>query len=236
MVGKLSVLDVFYIGLERFTDRTQDNHAWVLDKVRSRFGNISLHRFLQPHFDRSDCPVAGDIGGAGGLQTWDFMKAAQRLTSPLIMKMRTDLWFAKSSLDPLLRGIDRCVSGQIDVAYLGSNVKQGFELSDDTHSAQHAKKVPDFVIIARRSAVLDIDRVRAHLLGAPHDVASGNRVFKIITANLQRSELSWCRIFLVRNQHTPLQDWHVAMEFVRGYPHGTYAEHYLLNCCPQKPL
>jgi len=164
------------------------------------------------------------------------MKAAQQLSAEVIIKLRTDLWFARSSVDPLLRSIDRCVSGQVDVSYLGSNVKHGFELCDVNQSARHAKKVPDFVIVARRSAVLDIDRVRNHLLSASHDVASGNRVFKIVSANRERSELTWCHIFLVRNDQTALQDWHIALDFVRGYPHGKYAEIYLRQRRPEQSL
>jgi hypothetical protein len=229
------MLDVFYIGLDRFRDRTRENHAWMLDQLSSRFGQITTHDFLQPKFDRSDCPVGGTVGSAGGLQVWDFMKAVQKLSAPCVMKLRTDVWFAHSSLAPVARAVERCLSDAKDVVYLGANVKQGLDDPDDNRPADHHKKVPDFVVVARRSAVLDIDRVRAHLAAAG-DVASGNRVFKIITPDLSRSETTWCRIFLVRRANTFARDWNIACDFVRSYPEANRAQDFLLKCRPEQPL
>lgn len=229
------MLDVFYIGENRFRDRTQENHAWMLAQLESRFGRISTHDFLQPGFDRSDCPVTGDAGSAGGLQVWDFMKVAQKLSAACIMKLRTDVWFSRSSLTPVSRAIERCISGATDVSYLGANVKQGLENPDDNKPAYHEKKVPDFVIVARRSAVLDIDRVRSHLQAAK-DVSSGNRVFKIITPDLTRSETTWCRILLVRRSNTFSRDWNIACDFVKSYPQADVAMDFLTKCQPHQPL
>lgn len=236
MVEHLLVLAVFYIGLPRFRDRTRDNHAWIQDQLRTRFGAVSTHDFLQPGFDRSDCPVSGNEGSSGGLQTWDFMKAAQCLAQPVIMKLRTDVWFCQSSLDPLLRSVDRCVTRNIDVAYLGANVKHGFGTRADSAPSHHYKKVPDFVIVAWRLAVLGIDRVRERMIAAQHDVASGNRVFKIITENLDRSETTWCNILLVRKSCTVCQDWYVARDFVQSYPRCDAAMRYLDGCAAHQPL
>ena len=229
------MLGVFYIGQDRFSDRTRDNHAWILEQLKSRFGTINTYDFLQPGFDRSDCPTHGNTGSAGGLQVWDFMKAVQLVYEPCVMKLRTDVWFANSSLDPLLKAVERCVLNAIDVAYLGSNVKIGFENVNDTKPAHQEKKVPDFVIVARREAVLDIDRVRNHLSNSS-DVASGNRVFKIITENLNRSETTWCRIFLVRRDRTMTRDWNIAWDFASSYPKSSAASNFLSTCRPDQPL
>jgi hypothetical protein len=229
------MIDIFYTGQNRFSDQTKHNHAWMIDQLRSRFGAVQVHDFLQPEFDRSDCPVPTQGRTSGGVQVWDFMKAAQKLMAPTIMKFRTDLWFCNSSADPVLRSVDRVLSGTVDVSYLGANVKHGFENRDSNVLAQHNKKVPDFVITAKRSAVMGIDRVRDRLSSAT-DVASGNRVFRIITDDLSRSEITWCHIFLVRDQDTPLTDWHMARDFVRSYASGSSAMQYVMNQNPSDAL
>jgi hypothetical protein len=229
------MLDVFYIGHDRFTQQTQDNHAEVLHRIQQRFGAVTVHRYLQPDFDRSDIPVDPLAGSSGGIQVWDFMKACQILTAPVVMKWRTDNWFAKSSIDPLLRATEKVLSAHVDVAYLGINAKSGLEVIDQVHATHCHKKVPDFVVIAQRGALRDINDVRRDLASA-REVKNGNRVFKIIARDLSRCETTWCRIFLVRDNHDMITDYAVAKDFVRRYKGNQSAMNYLETCDPGEPL
>lgn len=229
------MLDIFYIGQDRFSAETRDNHTWALDEIQQRFGSVTVHRFLQPYFDRSDIPVDPLAGTNGGIQVWDFMKACQLLSAPVVMKWRTDNWFAKSSIEPLLRATERVMAAQVDVAYLGINAKSGLDAVDQVHATPCHKKVPDFVIIAQRSALRDIKDVRQDLADA-REVKNGNRVFKIIAKDLARCETTWCRIFLVRDNLSELTDYTVAKDFVRRYKGNESAMAYLDSCDPQQPL
>jgi hypothetical protein len=177
-------------------------------------------------------PVSGSPGSAGGIQVWDFMKAAQLIDCPVIMKWRTDNWFAKSSIDPLLHLTERVLTEQIDVGYLGSNVKNGLRI--ETHATLRHAKVPDFVIVSRRAALRPIDQVRSSLLGS--DVKNGNLVFRCIAQNLERCETAWCRIFLVRQERDVMTDYTVASDFVRGYKAGQLSRQFLDGCDPEQPL
>jgi hypothetical protein len=235
MVGHLSMLDVFYIGQDRFTQQTQDNHAEVLRQIQQRFGVVTVHRFLQPDFDRSDSPIDVHGGNSGGIQVWDFMKACQILTAPVVMKWRTDNWFATSSIEPMLRSIERVMSTQVDVAFLGINAKSGLDVWDQTHPSTHHKKVPDFVIIAQRQTLQDINLVRT-ILSQAREVKNGNRVFKIIARDFTRCETTWCRIFLLREHRDIVTDYVVARDFVSGYKGNESAMTYLNGCDPQQPL
>lgn len=229
------MLEIFYIGLDRWSAQTQDNHAVMLDKIQQRFGAVEVKKFLQPEFDRSDSPVGGSAGSSGGLQVWDFTKACQIMTAPVVMKWRTDNWFAESSHEHMLRAIDRVMSASVDVAYLGSNVKSGLNPPVDWHPTGHHKKVPDFVIVARRQALRDINEIRRTLEQAD-EVKNGNRVFKIIAKDLARCETIWCRIFLLRQDRDVNTDYSVATDFVNGYKANALAKNYLDHCDPGEPL
>ena len=224
------MIAIFYTGLDRFSDQTRDNHNKVIAAIRE-IGPTKVYNFLQPTFDRSDCPVLGGVGSAGGLQCWDFMKAAQQLTETIIIKFRTDLWFTESSIEALINEIKSIINNEYDVSYLGANAAYNFENPLIKYHATTYKKIPDFVIVARRDAVLDIDRVRQHLKDAG-DVANGNKVFKIITPTLARSYCVNCYIFLVRASTTELNDHDMGVAFYSDYPNGgAAAKHWRL----QKP-
>ena len=212
------MIAIFYIGLDRFSDLTRQNHQKLIDAIQT-IGPVRVYEFLQPKFDRSQCPVTGSVGAAGGLQTWDFMKAVQLVQEPIVIKLRTDVWFSESSIPLVIEELKAVLQGHQDVSYMGANAQDNFQTSCvKWHTPVH-KKVPDFVIIARREKVMDIDRVSNHLAQAG-DVANGNKTFKIITANLESSWCVNCYIFLIRNQFTKLDDWNVGFEFYKSYAHG----------------
>jgi hypothetical protein len=196
-----------------------------------------VYNFLQPRFpSRADLPCAGDVGSAGGIQVWDFMKAAQQITEPVIVKFRTDLWFCESSIEVVAKEVENVVQGLNSVSYLGANIKMNFDKKYHRYHATEHKKVPDFVVVAKRECVLDIERVRERLKENYNNVASGNKVFKIITPNLDASYSVNCHIFLMRQSLKDPDDWRVGKEFISDYPYGDEAYQYWSTQRPKPKL
>jgi hypothetical protein len=212
------MISIFYIGLDRFSQLTQANHQRLFDEL-AKIAPINIHKFLQPGFSRAECPVTGGVGTAGGLQTWDFMKAVQQVNGDIVIKLRSDVWFCESAYQHVIDEVRAIMSNQYDVAYIGANAQANYDRPFVKWSAPEHKKVPDFVIVARRSAVMDIDRVTKHLAEAG-DVANGNKTFKIITKDLSRSVCINNYTFLIRDARTPLDDWNIGLEFYKSYAHG----------------
>lgn len=219
------MIAVFYTGLPRYQEETKENHERLIQRLQA-IAPVQVYNFLQPYFPRDDLPCEGDVGSAGGIQVWDFMKVAQQLTEPVIVKLRTDLWFCESSFDVVAREVESVLRGHNDVSYLGSNLKMNFDQEDIRYPANSHKKVPDFVVVARRDAVLEIDRVRERLLEHYNNVANGNKVFRIITPTLDRSISVNCHIFLMRKALKHPTDYKVGLAFINDYPVGEQAWHY----------
>ena len=212
------MIAIFYIGLDRFSAQTKANHQELFDRL-AKIAPIQVYHFLQPEFSREDCPVSGGVGSAGGLQTWDFMKAVQQVKGDIVIKLRTDVWFCSNTCDNVVEEVKSIIAGDHDVTYMGANSKDNYQTPYVRWPAPQHKKVPDFVIIARREAVLDIDRVTDHLANAG-DVANGNKTFKIITKDLSRSYCVNNYVFLIRDELTPLDDWNIGLKFYQSYAYG----------------
>ena len=210
------MIGIVYTGLPRFQAETQENHNRLINRLLA-IAPVQIHDCLQPHFDRSDLPCNGTVGAAGGIQVWDFMKAAQHMIEPIIIKFRTDLWFCESSIEVVAREVETVLNGDADVVYMGTNLKENFDKKDLRFWAAGQSNVPDYVVIARREKVLDIDRVRDSLTLHKDNVASGNKVFKIITPDLLRSYCVNCHIYLVREQLPDMNDWTVGWSFMASF-------------------
>ena len=219
------MIGIFYTGLPRYREETRLNHDKLITRLQA-IAPVQVYDFLQPGFPRDDLPCAGDVGSAGGIQVWDFMKAAQILTEPVIVKLRTDLWFCESSFEVVAREVESVLRGHNDVSYLGSNLKMNFDKEDIRYPANSHKKVPDFVVVARRDKVLEIDRVRDRLREHYNNVANGNKVFRIITPDMDSSVSVNCHIFLMRKALRNPTDYNVGLAFINDYPVGEEAWQY----------
>lgn len=220
------MIAVFYIGQPRYQEETRENHQRVIARLQ-QIAPVRVYDCQQPGFDsRSDVPCQGDVGKAGGLQVWDFIKAAQQLTEPVIIKFRSDLWFCESSVEILAAEVQAVINGEYDVCYLGANLKFDFDKERSKYHATAHKKIPDFVVVARRECLRDIEQVRTILADNADNVANGNKVFKIITQDLARSYAVNCYIFLMRVPLTQPTDYAVGRAFIDSYPESGTAHQY----------
>jgi len=220
------MISITYIGLPRYQRMTQDNHGRLINML-NEIAPVRIYNCLQPNFpSRHDLPCGGDVGSAGGLQVWDFFKAVQTVKEEIIIKLRTDVWFHETSYAIVVREVQKIINGDNDVCYLGANIKHNFDKQDLRYPAVNEKKVPDYVIIAKKSALRNIDEIRWRLHEHRNDVASGNKVFRIITDNLNRSVSVNCHIFLVRKEMRDPTDWKVGWAFITDFNNSEDAARY----------
>jgi len=210
-----ATLGVFYTGEERFREQTQANHKQVLDLI-SKQHRTQVYWFTQPDFDRTACPYyETERFRSGGIQIWDFVNAAQRLEEPVIIKMRTDVWFAKSSINVVLEMISRVMSKGFDLVYLGSELYENFDAICNIESA-NIDKIQDFVIIARKDAINNLsESVDRYMHMKPNK--SGNKVFQALIKKPEKSITVRCQMYLMRKIPEKLIDGEVAYGFVERY-------------------
>ena len=106
-----------------------------------KLGEIKISEFYngegEKHF--TDCPFnrgGRDAywhpdnlrrGQGGGVQIWQFINAVRLTKNPYIIRLRNDIWFTKSSIDVLMRELDKILNDEND---RGASVKIFWECKD----------------------------------------------------------------------------------------------------------
>ena len=210
-----ATLGIFYTGEERFREQTKANHQHLLDLISNQH-RTQVYWFTQPNFDRAACPYyETERFRSGGIQIWDFVSAAEQMTEPVIIKMRTDVWFAKSCINVVLEMISRVMSKEFDLVYLGSELYENFDAICNVESA-NIDKIQDFVIIARKDAINNLsETVDRYMHMKPNK--SGNKVFQALIKKPEKSITVRCQMYLMRKIPEQLIDGEVAYGFVERY-------------------
>lgn len=210
-----ATLGIFYTGEERFKSESASNHRYLLDLIEKDH-RTKIYWFTQPNFDRTECPYYGtERFRSGGIQIWDFVNAAEKLQEPVIVKFRTDVWFAKSSINVVLEMINRVMLKELDLVYLGSELYENFDSVCKIEPAS-IDKIQDFIIIARRDAINNKTETVSKYMKMKAN-KSGNKVFKALIKNQEKSVTVRCQMYLIRKAHENLIDGEVAYGFVERY-------------------
>ena len=128
------MIDIFYTGDARYNpDVSVKNHQKFFDELR-KISKYTIHNFTKQDLERPICPyedpadhrdVPGQLhrrrGESAKIQIWDFMSSLRRTSNPIIIKMRTDLWFTDSSIIHLILQIEKLLVGENDVVFVGSD-------------------------------------------------------------------------------------------------------------------
>lgn len=232
------MIAVFYTGDIRHNQNVaRKNHQKFLDAV-SKIGEYRVYNFTRNDPERGQCPYdpppeqadPDNIyrrGFGGAVQVWDFMRGVARTEEPVVIRLRTDLWFTDSSIDVICDEIQLLIDNATDVAYFGSdwlnesvgmvNMKLPVNIHRDPH-------VQDFVIAARRDGIKDFDTVINDIDALnPNKRRSGNKLFRYILKmdgleQISRAHRILCQLWLVRQDYGDYPtDNTVVRDYIQSY-------------------
>ncbi len=232
------MIAVFYTGDIRHNQLVaRKNHQQFLDAL-AEIDHYQVYDFTRNDPERGQCPYDPPPeqadpdnvyrrGFGGGVQVWDFMRGVQRTTEPVVIRLRTDLWFTASSIQVICDEIKLLINNHADVAYFGSdwlndsvgqiNMKLPVNIHIDPH-------VQDFVVAARRDGIKDFDTVINDInVLNPNKRRSGNKLFRYILKmngldQVSRAHRILCQLWLIRQDYGDYPtDSTVVRDYIQSY-------------------
>ena len=217
-----------YTGEKRFEKIGRENHK-LLYNTLSEFTPFSIYD--QCKVDRKD----DEFELSAPNQIWDFYKALPAVKERVVVKMRTDIWFSKSSIPHVINEILATLQGKSTFTLIGSELKEHYNNEYDTydlpefkigHKSDKSKvKTADFITIADKEALRPKDEIYEIL--KIEKSKSGNRLWQKIRYG--EGKYSFGQIYLIRHNYREenLTDEYLGLQFARGYgPKTAVAQKY----------
>ena len=223
------MIDVVYTGDIRHAQKVRaKNHSKLLKKLDCKVSEF-YYGTKRGEKDFFGCPF--DRGGkdaywrwdnlrrgqGGGVQIWQFINAVRLTKNPYIIRMRNDIWFTKTSIDVIMKELDKILNDKNDIAYFGSNWLEG-NMGVEYQVIEKFKGVEDFIIIAKRESLSSYEETLAELnkLGLNH-LRSGNKCFKYISKSKRKRKVL-CRLYLTRQTYDNYpNDKQVCYDYLKSY-------------------
>lgn len=200
-----------YIGLPRFKNIGLENHKSFIDGLKS-IADVTVYDYTQPNLDRSTCPTTIPAQ----IQVWDFYQTLKLIEEDIIIKIRTDVWFAENSANIILEKFNEFIINNLSVLYIGSDDEDPYTESNFFMHQVHVKyPVKDLIIIARKNKLLSYENF---LRKSKFDKKQrrGNYLFRYIIADHTNCFNLGTKIFLIRQEYnnypndvTVVKDWAV---------------------------
>lgn len=234
-------LAIFYTGDVRYNQRLRhQNHQKLFDKLGTMV-QYKIYEFTRGDPNRGICPYdpPGGLepdtsyrrGQGGAVQVWDFLRGVERTQEPIVMRLRTDLWFTDSSINIIHRELEELLAQRSDISYFGSDwlnenagaVDKRLEINFDTDTS-----IQDFVVLAKRECLKSFDQTIEHINKVnPNKRRSGNKMFRYIIPVLEQEHgriqharvfRNLCQIWLVRqNYGIDPGDMIVCRDYIQSY-------------------
>ena len=212
------MIDILYTGDIRSTQEVaRQNHQMLFDEI-SKISKFEVHQFTYPNGEKNFTPCPFDRGGkdeywikrrlrrgqGGGVQVWQFMNAVRLTKNPYVIRMRTDNWFTKKSIEVILKELKCIMNNEYEIGLFGSNWLEGAigeEHDKILLSKRDETKVygrtEDFVIVAKRDGLKSFDDTINGLIAiqGANDLRSGNACFNFIIPQKSEAYKHLCQIY-----------------------------------------
>ena len=211
-------LGFVYTGEKRFEKIGRENHK-LLYNALSEFTSFKIYDECKKDRKNDEFVLSAPN------QIWDFYKALPAIKERIVVKMRTDIWFTKSSIPHVVNEILATLQGKRTFTLIGSELKKHYNNEYDTydlpefkigHKSDKSKvKTADFITIADREMLRP--RYEIYNILKTEKSKSGNRLWQRIRKG--PGKYSFGQIYLIRNNYKPnhLNDEYMAYQFAEGY-------------------
>jgi len=229
-------IGIAYIGERRFYQTSKANHEELFNLLRTKY-ELTIYDFAKgerlnmgeftDRFRSNSSDAACPYNTSGAIQLWDFVQANKQVTEDIIIKIRTDIWFTKNSMQVVLKELDEIIDGNTDVSFMGLDF---LNCCDKLYARAEAveKKVPDFLIISRKSMLASTEIVLAKV-NAPSKQKSGNVMFKYILGEGARAVKVSCQMYLIRHEYAEPNNWQIYSDWTSQYHKSVDSQQWVAN-------
>lgn len=214
-------IGIAYIGQRRFEKTSKPNHKKLFNRLSEKY-QFKIYDFIKDS-PNPECPFTS----SGGIQVWDFLKAKDSITEDIIIKLRSDIWFTRSSMNVLIKYLDKVVSEEFDIVFLGLDFLNACDKLCQEYPVHGAKKITDFVIISRKSAIVENEKVIFQISGPKHK--SGNQMFRAIVKPESKAVSVSCQMYLLRKDYENPNTWQLYKEWTDEYYKSQESQEWVLN-------
>lgn len=240
------MIDIVYTGDVRGTQEVaRQNHQMLFDEL-SKITTYEVHQFTFSNGEKDFLPCPYDRGGkdeywinerlrrgqGGAVQVWQFLNAVRLTKHPFIIRMRTDLWFTKKSIEVIIKELKNILNNEYDAGFFGSNWLEGTIGTEhekiivkDKNNLNVAARVEDFLIISKRESLKPYDdTIKDMNTFKSNKLRSGNKMFRLILNKEAEAYKHLCQIYLMRttyNKGYPT-DKQVCYDYLMSYCKSEY--------------
>jgi hypothetical protein len=222
MVGM--AIGIIQIGLKRFYNTAKPNHKKLYDTLTKRYG-ITVYDFYRDVAD-PNCP----FDQSGKVQVYDFLKAKDHVKEDVFIKVRSDAYFTRTSIDIICKEIDNVISGESDIVFMGIDFMNDYAAIHKREDARtvHGHKVTDFVVVARKDKVTDTEETIELLRHSVKD-KSGNKTYNLILTESAIAKKVSTQIYILRNEYAECDNWQIYWDWCSQYLKSPVAQEWVIN-------
>ena len=193
-------LAIFYIGLPRYENIGKQNHQQLIEALKTHW-DIVEYNFCFPNIDRSLHPFTEHKKwGNGQTQVWDFYTAIENIEEQFVLKMRTDVWLARSSIKYFSNELLNLQNNTKDLIYFGTDERSpDFNIHRPYYSLPKGK-VLDIIVAANKTKINSKDDAFIRL----DDIKSknnGNATYSVLIKYSERTAVVPLKICLIRKEY-----------------------------------
>jgi len=215
-------IGIVQIGLNRFYNTTLSNHLELYELLDKRYGT-KIYNFYRDA-PNPQCPF--DLSGK--VQVYDFLTAKDQVSEDIIFKIRSDIYFTKSSMDVICKEIDCILENNNDIAFLGIDFMNDFDKEHKRENVRDVVKTTDFAIIARRESLEDTEKI-INLMRTGVKDKSGNKTFYLVLKPETRGVKISCQIYIVRKDYESYDNWQIYWDWCSEYKKSEQAQNWVKN-------
>ena len=219
-----------YTGERRFENIGRENHKQLFNSL-SEFTAFNIYDECKD--DRSN----DEFTLSAPNQIWDFYKALPKVKEQIVIRMRTDIWFSKSSIPHVINDILATLQGKRNFTLVGAELDRHYNNEYATYDLPEVKKqkrktkTADFMTIVNRDVLKPKEDIYKWL--KTEKSKSGNRLWQKIRYG--EGKYSFGQIYLIRHNYREenLTDEYLGLQFARGYgPKTAVAQKYYYEHLP----
>ena len=223
-------LGFVYTGEKRFEKIGRENHKLLYNEL-SEFTSFKIYDECKKDRKNDEFILSAPN------QIWDFYKALPVVKEQMVIRMRTDIWFSKSSIPHVVNEILATKQGKRTFTLIGSELFRHYNNEYDTYDLPEIKKdkakvkTADFITIADKKVLRPKEEIYEWL--KTEKSKSGNRLWQKIRKG--PGKFSFCQIYLIRAKFREpnLNDEYMGLQFARGYgPKTKEAQRYYYERLP----
>jgi len=219
------MIDIIYTGQKGFYHITEKNHQLLFDKIKE-ISDIKIHWFTKPNQSRGVCPY-DNTEARGSIQVWDLVDALKSTENNIFIKLRSDIWFTKESIDIIVKELTLILQSSQELSFIGWMYKDwDFNQPYSKISVVGADRIQDFVIIGNKNKLADANTIFSRLDSrSPGKNISGNKTFKDIIDDATKAFTIKTHMYLCRKEYNTVDESQLAIDYFDMYAKGKAKEY-----------